>query len=126
MPIEQLLRGSFAAAVSAADPLHIVPAHLPAPPRGRTLVVGAGKAAAAMAHAVEQHWPAEAALSGLVITRYGHAMPAMPDASHGAAQIARIRVVQAAHPVPDAAGELATLQILEAVQALAPEDLLLV
>ncbi len=126
MPIEQLLRGSFAAAVAAADPLHIVPAHLPAPPRGRTLVVGAGKAAAAMAHAVEQHWPADAALSGLVITRYGHAMPVIPDASHGAAQPARIRVVQAAHPVPDAAGELATLQILEAVQALAPEDLLLV
>ena len=75
LTIEQLLRGSFAAAVAAADPLKIVPAHLPVPPRGRTLVVGAGKAAAAMAHAVDQHWPAYAALSGLVITRYGHAMP---------------------------------------------------
>lgn len=126
LPVEQLLRGSFAAAVAAADPLKIVPGHLPAPPRGRTLVVGAGKAAAAMAHAVDLHWPADAALSGLVITRYGHAMPA--DASPGcvASHPARIRVVEAAHPVPDASGAQAALEILDAVQALQPQDLLLV
>ena len=126
LPIEQLLRGSFAAAVAAADPLKIVPAHLPVPPRGRTLVVGAGKAAAAMAHAVEQHWPADAALSGLVITRYGHAMPRDASPGSGASHPARIRVVEAAHPVPDASGAQAALEILGAVQALQPQDLLLV
>jgi glycerate 2-kinase len=68
----QLLLGSFQAAISAADPLKIVPQHLPKPPKGKTLVVGAGKAAAAMALAVEQNWPANAPLDGLVITRYQH------------------------------------------------------
>jgi hydroxypyruvate reductase len=126
LPIEQLLRGSFAAAVAAADPLKIVPAHLPLPPRGRTLVVGAGKAAAAMAHAVEQHWPADAPLSGLVITRYGHAMSVDASAGSVASHPARIRVVEAAHPVPDASGARAALEILAAVQALQPQDLLLV
>ena len=66
----ELLQQSYAAAVAAADPLKIVPAHVPAPPQGKTLVVGAGKAAASMARAVEDHWPASAALEGLVITRY--------------------------------------------------------
>ncbi|NBR28941.1 MAG: DUF4147 domain-containing protein, partial [Betaproteobacteria bacterium] len=70
-----LLLDSFKAAVAAADPLQIVPPHLPPPPKGRTLVIGAGKAAAAMAMAVEHHWPASAPLEGTVITRYGHGLP---------------------------------------------------
>src|SRR5262245_39815157 len=70
-----LLIQSFQAAVAAADPLKILPAHLPAPPRGRTLVVGAGKAGASMALAVERHWPAGASLEGVVITRHGHGLP---------------------------------------------------
>lgn len=111
----ELLTGSYAAALSAADPLKIVPAHLPAPPRGRTLVVGAGKAAAAMALAVEQHWPAGAALDGMVITRYRHGLLTN-----------RITVIEAGHPVPDAAGEQAAAEILKKVKALTPQDLLLV
>lgn len=110
-----LLIGSFDAALAAADPLKLVPPHLPEPPRGRTLVVGAGKAAAAMALAVEQHWPAEAALDGLVITRYQHGLLTN-----------RITVVEAGHPVPDEAGEKAALEILKRVKALTRDDLLLV
>ncbi|HET7400957.1 MAG TPA: DUF4147 domain-containing protein, partial [Usitatibacter sp.] len=68
-----LLVDSFKVAVGAADPLQIVPKHLPPPPKGRTVVVGAGKAAGAMAQSVDQHWPAGAPLEGVVITRYGHA-----------------------------------------------------
>jgi glycerate 2-kinase len=109
-----LLLGSFRAAIAAADPLQIVPPHLPDPPHGRTLVVGAGKAAGAMAHAVDAHWPREAPLDGLVITRYGHAM----DCS-------RIRVVEAGHPVPDEQGEAAAREILERARELGPDDLLL-
>ena len=90
-----LLLESFRAAVAAADPLLIVPSHLPPPPRGRTLVIGAGKAAASMAAAVERHWPRDAALSGLVITRYAHSVPTE-----------RIRVVEAGHPVPDAVSQI--------------------
>lgn len=111
----ELLNGSFAAALAAADPLRIVPAHLPAPPKGRTLVVGAGKAAAAMALAVEQHWPAAAPLDGLVITRYQHGLLTN-----------RITVIEAGHPVPDAAGEQAAAEILRKVKTLTPQDLLLV
>ncbi len=110
-----LLAGSFGAALSAADPLAIVPAHLPAPPLGKTLVVGAGKAAASMAAAVEAHWPAEAALEGLVITRYGHGVPTR-----------RLRVVEAGHPVPDEAGESAAREIAARTSALGEDDLLLV
>jgi len=110
-----LLEESFLAAVAAADPLKIVPPQLPAPPRGRTLVVGAGKAAASMAMAVESHWPAQAPLEGVVITRYGHGLPTQ-----------RIRVVEAGHPVPDEAGEQAAREILAAAAALGPDDLLLV
>ncbi len=110
----ELLLGSFKAAVAAADPLQIVPPHLPAPPKGRTLVIGAGKAAAAMALAVEQHWPANAPLEGTVITRYGHGLPTT-----------RIKVVEAGHPVPDAAGETAAREILAAVKQLSADDLLL-
>ena len=68
----QFLRSLFDAALDAARPALIVPPHLPKPPKGKTIVVGAGKAAAAMAEAVEVHWPADKALSGLVVTRYAH------------------------------------------------------
>jgi hydroxypyruvate reductase len=115
MSARELLVGSFHAALAAADPLAIVPAHLPAPPKGRTLVVGAGKAAAAMAAAVETRWPAHAPLEGLVITRYGHGLPTT-----------RIRVVEAGHPVPDEAGESAASEILSRAGQLAEDDLLLV
>ncbi|PIK73900.1 glycerate kinase, partial [Methylobacterium frigidaeris] len=106
------LRRLFAAAVAAADPAVSLARHLPEPPRGRTIVVGAGKAAAAMARAVEAAWPGE--ISGLVVTRYGHGAPTT-----------RIAVVEAAHPVPDAAGEAASKAILEAVAGLTPDDLVL-
>ncbi len=110
-----LLLGSFHAALGAADPLEIVPPHLPAPPRGRTVVVGAGKAAASMALAVERHWPAASPLEGLVITRYGHGLP-----------LQRIRLVEAGHPVPDEHGESAAREILAAAAGLGADDLLLV
>jgi hydroxypyruvate reductase len=115
MDSRELLLGSFGAAVAAANPLEIVPAHLPAPPRGRTVVVGAGKAAGAMALAVENAWPAGAPLEGVVITRYGHGVPTR-----------RIRVVEAGHPVPDEHGEAAAREIFECARALGPDDLLLV
>ena len=86
-----LLRRMFDAAIDAAQPARCLPAHLPAPPKGRTLVIGAGKASAAMAKAFEDHWPHE--VSGLVVTRYGYGVPCK-----------RIEIVEAAHPVPDAAG----------------------
>jgi glycerate 2-kinase len=111
----ELLLGSFRAALEAADPLHIVPRHLPPPPRGRTVVVGAGKAAASMARAVEGHWPADKPLEGLVVTRYGHGLP-----------LSRIEVIEASHPVPDDAGERAARRILDIAAGLAADDLLLV
>jgi hydroxypyruvate reductase len=114
-PPRELLLASFRAALSAADPLKIVPAHLPQPPRGRTLVVGAGKAAAAMALAVEQHWPADAPLDGLVITRYQHGLLTN-----------RVTVIEAGHPVPDASGEKAAHEIFRRARALGKDDLLLV
>ncbi len=107
---ENLLRAMFEAAIRAADPAHCVPPHLPEPPSGRTVVVGAGKAAAAMARAVEAHW--RGPLSGLVVTRYGHAVPTR-----------HIEVVEAAHPVPDEAGQAAARRILEMVRDLGEEDL---
>lgn len=109
----QFLEDLFRAAVAAADPAACLPRHLPPPPPGRTLVVGAGKAAAAMARAVEDHWPGE--LSGLVVTRYGHGVPCR-----------RIEVVEAAHPVPDEAGRAAAARILAAVQGLTSDDLVIV
>jgi len=109
-----LLVESFRAAVSAADPLRILPRHLPRPPRGRTYVAAAGKAAASMALAVERGWPREAPLEGLALTRYGHGLPT-----------SRIRVLEAGHPVPDAAGEAGARRLLEGVRALGPDDLLL-
>lgn len=102
----------FDAAVDAASPASRLPPFLPDPPRGRTIVVGAGKAAAAMARAVETHWPGP--LSGLVVTRYGHAVPCE-----------RIEVVEAAHPVSDAAGARAAQAILERVRGLTEDDLVL-
>ena len=115
MNARELLLESFRAAVAAADPLEIVPRHLPQPPRGRTVVVGAGKAAGAMALAVERHWPADAVLGGLVITRYGHGLPTR-----------RIRVIEAGHPVPDEQGEAAARAILALASGLSNDDLLLV
>src|SRR5215212_9266221 len=113
MPPRDLLRAMFNAAVDAALPATTVPAHLSPPPSGRVVVVGAGKASAAMAKAVEDAWP-ETPLDGLVITRYGHAVPCE-----------RIEIVEAAHPVPDASGEAAAQRILGMVQGLGPDDLVL-
>ena len=107
-----LLRALFDAAVQQAVPERCVPAHLPPPPKGRTVVVGAGKAAAAMAKAVEDNW--REPLSGLVITRYGHAVSCR-----------HIQVVEAAHPVPDAAGRDAAALMLETVSGLTEDDLVL-
>ena len=106
------LRSLFDSAVAAADPHRVLPSFLPAFPRGRTVVVGAGKAAGAMAQALEQHWTG--ALSGVVVTRYGHKVPTRS-----------IEVLEAAHPVPDEAGERAGRRILEAVQGLTAEDLVI-
>jgi glycerate 2-kinase len=115
MKERQLLRDMFAAAIAAASPDKAVPANLPPPPAGRTVVVGAGKAAASMARAVEAHWPADKPLAGLVVTRYGH----------GLGPLKRIEVVEAAHPIPDAAGEMAARRILDLVKGLGPDDLAL-
>jgi glycerate 2-kinase len=115
MKERQLLRDMFEAAIAAASPDKAVPANLPEPPAGRTIVVGAGKAAASMARAVETRWPPDKPLSGLVVTRYGH----------GVGPLRRIDVVEAAHPVPDAAGQKAAGRILDLVRGLGPEDLVL-
>ena len=107
-----LLTAMFHAAIASAQPAVCVPAHLPAPPRGRLIVVGAGKASAAMAQAVEHHWPGP--LSGLVVTRYGYGVPC-----------SRIEIAEAAHPVPDVAGMRAAERMLALVQGLSPDDLVL-
>ncbi|MGH8730368.1 MAG: glycerate kinase type-2 family protein [Burkholderiales bacterium] len=107
-----LLRQMFDAAIAAALPDKSLPAHLPKPPKGRTIVVGCGKAAASMARAVEDHWKGE--ISGLVVTRYGHNAPTR-----------KIEVVEAAHPVPDLAGREAAERILKMVQGLSADDLVL-
>jgi len=107
-----LLRAMFDAAIAAAQPALCVPRHLPTPPKGRLVVIGAGKASAAMARAVEDHW--RGSLSGLVVTRYGYAVPCD-----------RIEIVEAAHPVPDAAGEAAARRLLQRVQGLTQDDLVL-
>jgi hydroxypyruvate reductase len=115
----QFLESLYQAAVHRALPLHTTAPFLPPPPRGRTLVLGAGKAGGAMAQAVEALWPADAPLSGLVVTRYGHT----PPRPAGLAQ--RIEVVEAAHPVPDAAGLAAAQRILALTQGLTADDLVL-
>ncbi len=116
---QTVLRHLYDVAVQRALPLHNTAAHLPPPPKGRTLVLGAGKAGGAMAQAVEALWPADAPLSGLVVTRYGHT-PARPVGLP-----ARIEVVEAAHPVPDAAGLQAAQRILDLTQGLTTDDLVL-
>jgi glycerate 2-kinase len=113
------LRALFDTAVHSAQPLHGMREWLPAPPKGRTLVLGAGKAGGAMAQALEALWPADAPLSGLVVTRYGHIPPRPVDLPE------RIEVVEASHPVPDAAGLAAAERILALTQGLTEEDLVL-
>ncbi|WP_163848524.1 glycerate kinase type-2 family protein [Pseudooceanicola aestuarii] len=100
----------FDAAVTAADPVRALQGQLPDRPRGRTVVIGAGKGAAQLAAAFEEAW--DGPLSGVVVTRYGYAVPCR-----------QLQVIEAAHPVPDAAGQAATRQVLEAVQGLGPDDL---
>lgn len=117
MDHRKLLLNSFNAAIAAADPLRTVPLHLPMPlklPKGRTLVIGAGKAAAAMALAVENHWQKDAVMNGIVLTRYGHGVP-----------LERIKVIEAGHPLPDAQGEQAARDILGEVKKLGADDFLL-
>lgn len=118
LPIEpkQLLRQMFDAAVAAAQASHCLPPHLhdlchPLP-RGRTIVIGAGKASAEMARVVERHWPGP--LAGLVVTRYGYAVPCE-----------RIGIMESAHPVPDQASVLAAQRILALVADLSPDDLVI-
>ena len=107
-----LLRAMFDAAVAAAQPQVCLPANLPPPPKGRTIVIGAGKASAAMARVLEDHW--QGPLEGLVVTRYGYEVPCQ-----------RIEIIPAAHPVPDAAGEVAAQRIRQLVSALTPDDLVI-
>jgi glycerate 2-kinase len=109
----RLLLDMFQAAVNAAAPALCVPAHLPPRPKDRTIIVGAGKAAASMAAAVEAHW--NGPLEGLVVTRYGHGIPCK-----------YIEVVEASHPVPDEAGSKAARRILDKVSGLTADDLVLV
>ena len=113
------LRYLFDAAVARAQPLLNMPGLLPPPPRGRTLVLGAGKAAGAMAHALETLWPADAPLAGLVVTRYHH----IPPRPEGLKQ--RIEVVEASHPVPDQAGRDASERMLALAQGLTVDDLVI-
>jgi hydroxypyruvate reductase len=102
----------FDAAIASAQPALCIPPHLPAAPRGRLIVIGAGKASAAMAHSVEQHW--QGPLGGLVVTRYGYAVPCR-----------HIEIVESAHPVPDAAGLHAAQRMLDVVKNLHADDLVL-
>ena len=108
----RLLRTLFDAAVASAQPARVLARHLPAPPSGRTIVVGAGKASAAMAEALEAHWAGD--LEGVVVTRYGYGAPCR-----------RIAIVEAAHPVPDAAGVAGARRVLAAVADLTPDDLVI-
>ena len=114
MPPPDLLQHLFAAAIASAQPAQCVPPYLPRPEevKGRLVVLGAGKASAAMAQVVEQHWPGP--LSGLVVTRYGYQVPCQ-----------RIEVVQAAHPVPDAAGLHAAQRMLALAEGLTADDVVL-
>ena len=116
------LRALYDTAVSRALPADVIGAHLPPPPdpaKGRTLVLGAGKAGGAMAAAVDALWPADAPLSGLVVTRYDHVPPAYR------AKPGRIEVVEARHPVPDEAGRLAAQRIVDLTRGLTADDLVL-
>ena len=114
-PAQALLRRMFDAAIASAQPALCIPPHLPAAPKGRLIVIGAGKASAAMAQAVEAHWPGDRSrLEGLVVTRYGYAVPCT-----------HIEIVEAAHPVPDAAGQSAAKRMLHLVSDLHEDDLVL-
>ena len=115
----EFLEHLYRAAVQRALPLHNTAAWLPLPPKGRTVVIGAGKAGGSMAQAVEALWPADSPLQGLVVTRYGH----IPPRPAGLAQ--RIELVEASHPVPDAAGLQAAQRILQMVGGLTADDLVL-
>ncbi|MFN7190425.1 MAG: DUF4147 domain-containing protein, partial [Rhodospirillales bacterium] len=108
----RLLLSLFEAAIAAAQPALRIPAFLPPPPKGRLVVVGAGKASAAMARAVEDNWQGK--LEGLVVTRYGHGVACK-----------HIEIVEAAHPVPDAAGMAAAARMMDFVRGLGREDLVL-
>jgi glycerate 2-kinase len=108
----KVLRDMFGAAVAAALPGCCLPKHLPPPPKGRTVVVGAGKAAGSMAAAVEAHL--DVPIEGVVVTRYGHGAPCK-----------KIEVIEASHPIPDLAGQEAARRILEKAQGLGPDDLVL-
>ena len=108
----ELLLELFNAALRAADPLDAIAAHLPPPPRGRTVVIGAGKAAARMAQGVEKRW--QGPLSGVVVTRYGHGAPTR-----------QVEVIEAGHPVPDDASEAAARRMLAAVRGLTADDMVL-
>jgi glycerate 2-kinase len=107
-----LLESLFQAAIASAQPAMCIPPHLPPQPRGRLIVLGAGKASAAMARAVEEHWPGP--LAGLVVTRYGYGVPCE-----------RIEIIEAGHPVPDAAGLRGAERMLALAQNLGPDDLVL-
>ncbi|MBT8005100.1 MAG: glycerate kinase [Rhodospirillales bacterium] len=109
---ETFLKSLFEQAVAAADPLKVIQGHLPPAPKGKTVVIGFGKAAASMARAVEEHWSGN--LTGLVVTRYEHGMDCQ-----------NIRVVEAGHPLPDAAGNEAAEEIFSRVQGLSSDDLVL-
>lgn len=109
---QDLLRRLFDAAVQAAQPAYCIPPHLPPLPKGRLVVIGAGKASAAMARAVEDHWPGP--LTGLVVTRHGYEVPCR-----------QVEVVAAAHPVPDQTGLGAARRLLELVRGLSRDDLVL-
>lgn len=108
-----LLRRMFDAAIASADPARVLARHLPKPPRGRCIVVGAGKSSAAMAAALERAWP-DVALGGLVVTRYGHSVPTR-----------HIEVLEASHPRPDPASEHAAARIMQTVRTAGPDDLVI-
>lgn len=109
---KQMFRALFDAAVAAADPGPAIRALLPAPPKGRTVVIGAGKGSAVMAAALEAAWPGD--LGGLVVTRYGYAQP-----------LSRIEIAEASHPVPDAAGAAVAQRMLDLVGGLGEDDLVI-
>jgi glycerate 2-kinase len=108
-----LLRDMFDAAIASADPRVVLAGHLPEKPKGRCVVVGAGKASAAMAAALESAWP-DVAMSGVVVTRYGHAVPTT-----------RIKIIEAAHPVPDEKSLQASVEVMAAVNGLGADDLVI-
>ena len=112
MDARSLLRRMFDAAIASAQPALCLPAHLPEKPRGRTVVIGAGKASAAMARALEACW--DGPLSGAVVTRFGYGVACE-----------RIEVIEAAHPLPDAAGIAAAQKIAGLVAGLTADDLVI-